>query len=92
MITTIVQKIRLYDAAATGRSISYSTQKVGSGDDAGLSSALLTTAITPGTLVDDVYVKTDITATSAVPPEIKDIATMCWSEAVYTAHEALLRA
>lgn len=90
-ITTKVQKIRLYDDASTGRSISYSTQKVGSGDDAGLTSALLTTAIVPGSLVDDVYVQTDISATSTIPQEVKDLAGMCWSAAIHTAYEAKLR-
>lgn len=90
-IETKVIKIRLYDEATTGRSITYSTQRVGTGDDTGLTSALATTAITPGSLVNDVYVRTDISATSTVPQEVKDVATMCWTETVYTAHESKLR-
>lgn len=90
-IETQVIKIRLYDEAITGRSITYSTQRVGSGEDAGLTSALHTTAMAPGSLVDDTYIRVDVSETATIPQEIKDIANMCWTEAVYTAHEAKLR-
>ena len=50
---------------------------------------LHTTAFVPGRLDGDDYVRTDI---SHLPQESQDEVNVVWTEAVYTAHEARLRA
>lgn len=100
-ISTKITRIDVYDLLnEIPTSISYSTQRMGSGDDAGLSSVPLTLAIAPGILVPSdaanaidgtIYQRTDITEASGIPLEIRNIANGCWTEAVYTAHEAKLR-
>ena len=46
------------------------------------------TSITPGSLVEDVYVRTDVTS---YPTEVQNIANLCWSDASHTAYENILR-
>lgn len=97
---TRVTKWNGYGSEETGRSITYSTQRVGIGEDEGLASIPNTRAINPGNLHDSddplaidgkLYIRTDLTETSGIPEEIVGIANVCWTEAIYTAHEAHLR-
>ena len=46
------------------------------------------TSITPGSLMEDIYVRTDLTD---FPQEVQNIAGLCWSDDVHTAYEAKLR-
>ena len=45
-------------------------------------------SLVPGSLVDDVYVRTDLTN---LDQEIQNIAGLCWNDDVHTAYEAFLR-
>lgn len=101
-MATIISKIRLYDAEAY-RSLSYSSIETTTLNGQELSSQPLTKGLTPGNLVDVTvydgdpeteqtavydYVRTDLTNE---PTEIQGILGMCWNEASYTLHEAVLR-
>lgn len=90
-INTEIPKIRLYDwhhGCGCYTSVSYSTQRVGTGEDEGLASALTTASLKPGSLVDDVYVRTDLTT---APQVIQDTLSGTWDDAFHTLYEAYLR-
>lgn len=88
MIATKITKIRVYDLLnEIPTSLSYSTQRVGSGDDAGLTSALNTTSVKPGAMVDGTYVRTDLTT---LPASIMMQLNGIWDDALHTAFEATL--
>ena len=73
-------------------SITWSSQEIGTGDDAGRSGQLMTASAVPGTLDDAtpaVYTRTD---TSGFPTSIQHILAACWTDALHTAYEAHLRA
>ena len=88
-----VSKIRIYDnfggtVAEPIRAITYSTQDIGSGENAGRLGPLVTKAVLPGTDVDGTYTPTDITA---LPTEIQGYANAAWGTGsdlndTYTAH------
>ena len=92
--TNQISKIRMYDNIP-GRvdpvSITWSTQEVGTGTDAGRFGQLETISAVPGTLdtADPaVYTRTN---TSSFPVQIRHILTACWDDALHTAYEAYLR-
>lgn len=83
----MITKIRIYDNPAY-RTFSWSEVTTGELNGVAVSSAPNTRAVTPGTLVDDTYTRTDLTT---LPTEVRTIAGVCWTEDSYTQHEAYLR-
>lgn len=83
----MIQKIRIYDNPAY-RTFSWGEINTTDVDGVSYSSPLITKLITPGTLIDGVYRRTDLTI---LPEEIRTLAGACWSENSYTQHEEFLR-
>lgn len=87
-----IVKVREYDTIVghdDPTTFSWSTQRIGTGDDDGLTSGLTTISAIPGSLDDaDVYVRTDITG---FPTSIQARMATCWTDALHTAYEASIR-
>ena len=89
--TEITNK-RIYDniAGVDGPvHISWTSQDIGTGDDAGRSGQGITHAAVPGRLDGTDYVRTDITG---FPASVQTILNAIWTDDVHTAYEAHLRA
>ncbi len=90
--TTKITHVRHYDninGHESPVSFSWSMQEIGSGENAGRNGSLVTVSAVPGSIVDEVYVRTD---TTSFPKTIADLIGTAWTEDVHTAYEAHLRA
>lgn len=68
--------------------LSYSTQRLGTGDDEGASfPAIAEGAVTPGSLIDGAYVRTDLTA---LPASIRMQLEAIWSDEVHSEFQTSL--
>ena len=77
-----------HDGCGCFTSVSLTTTRVGTGEDAGLSSKGNTVSFKPAELVDDVYVKTDI---SLYPEFLRDQLDAVWDQAFHISYESYLR-
>ena len=86
-----ITKKRIYDnidGVDSPVHISWSTQEIGTGDDAGRTGRLVTTSAVPGTFANDTYTRTDVTG---FPASIQALIGALWTDHVHTQYEAYLR-
>ena len=84
-------KIRQYDwhdGCGCFTSVSLTTKRVGTGDDAGLFSNGNTVAIKPGQLDGNAYNRTDLTV---YPQFLQDQLAAVWTDAFHASYENYLR-